>query len=256
MAQVIFLENCTFLIPTKIDSEDRKINLTLVVDYLLKHFKTNIIIAEQDTESKVKSFFKWGSKVKHIFVPSTNDFFHKTRLLNIMIKDATTDVVVSYDSDIILPLNQYLDTFALLNSKQIHFAYPFNSRVYHIEKAQRGMFEKNLSLDDVGSHTTMKHPGVPPGGVLFMNKAEFAKCGYENENFKSWGAEDIERTVRIEKFGYAVARMNGLIFHLEHDRTPHSTDANPHYKENEVEFKKTVAMSKEELENYIKSWQF
>ena len=47
---MIDLSDLTLMIPVKIDSDDRVLNLNVVATYLRHHFKTNIIIAEQGPE--------------------------------------------------------------------------------------------------------------------------------------------------------------------------------------------------------------
>jgi hypothetical protein len=47
----------------------------------------------------------------------------------------------------------------------------------------------------------------------------------------------------------------GKLFHVDHDRTPNSSDANSHFLANNAEYDKVKAMSKEELSAYITTWR-
>ena len=49
-----------------------------------------------------------ADRLTHIFEENDKNYFHRTRLLNDMVMMTTTDVVVNYDCDIILPLESYL----------------------------------------------------------------------------------------------------------------------------------------------------
>jgi len=253
---MIDLLDVTFMIPTRIESEDRKNNLTIVVDYLIKHFNTNIIICEQDSTEKVTSFFKpnWKPNCKHVFLKSDSTLFHKTRCLNVMTKMSTTPIVVSFDSDILFPINQLVESRDIIKNKTDFFVYPFNTRLYHIEKPLIPTIKRTLDLNSIGSHTTCRHLGLPPGGAFFMDKAMFYQCGLENENFLSWGPEDQERAYRVKKLGFNIRNVEGPIFHLDHERTPNSNHQHSQYERNQSEFKKIQSYSVQQLRNYIGTW--
>lgn len=253
---MIDLLDVTFMIPIKIESDDRKTNLSICVDYLLKHFNTNIILCEQDVAPKVPELFKdtWHGKCKHIFLPSDGKYFHKTRCLNVMIKQSTTPIVVSFDSDIILPLTQIVEARDLIAQKKCAFAYPFNQRLYHIEKPIIPVFQSTLELETIGSNTTQRHTDVPPGGAFFIDKATFYQCGLENEHFISWGPEDQERASRISKIGHEIKRVIGPIFHLDHIRTENSNHQHDQYERNIQEFNKINNMSRARLLQQIGKW--
>ena len=105
------LTQVTFIIPIRIESEDRLRNVITSVAFLLNNFDTNIIIKEVDKTSvfaeralpQLESFFG-VAKVKHIFEESDDPLFHRQRVLNEMIMEADTEIVVNYDCDVILPL--------------------------------------------------------------------------------------------------------------------------------------------------------
>ena len=106
------LTQATFIIPIRIESEDRLRNVITSVAFLLNNFDTNIIVKEVDKTSvfaeralpQLESFFG-VAKVKHIFEESDEPLFHRQRVLNEMIMEADTEIVVNYDCDVILPLN-------------------------------------------------------------------------------------------------------------------------------------------------------
>jgi hypothetical protein len=89
-----------------------------------------------------------------------------------------------------------------------------------------------------------------------MNKDKFIKAGMENENFISWGPEDVERRDRLIKLGYRVASSDGKLFHLEHSRTFNSNTTNPLFSNNEQEYQKILNMSQDQLKQYIGTWQW
>ena len=50
------LKNATFIMPLRIESEDRLRNIVISLAYLLKNFDTNVIIQEVDTDSKFQNY--------------------------------------------------------------------------------------------------------------------------------------------------------------------------------------------------------
>ena len=47
-------KDVTFIIPVRFDSEDRRRNFKICIDYLLNNFDTNIIVLESDTENIIQ----------------------------------------------------------------------------------------------------------------------------------------------------------------------------------------------------------
>lgn len=246
------------MIPIQIESEDRKTNLTIVVDYILKHYNTKIIICEQDRVSKVEKLFKheWRNSVKHIFVKSDSDLFHKTRCLNTMAKASETPIVISYDSDVLFPINQIYDAVQNIVKRKSFFTYPFNTRLYHIEKPQIPKIRETLDISSIGSNTSMRNKDIPPGGCLVMDKASLFRCQGYHEGMISYGPEDQEIVYRVAKLGFPVDRVVGPIFHLEHVRTPNSNHQHSHYQRNNEEYDKIKAMTEKQLKDYIGTWNW
>ena len=66
--------------------------------------------------------------------------------------------------------------------------------------------------------------------TLINRTSSYKKMYGENENFVSWGPEDVERYVRAVKMGLKVARVPSYIFHLEHPRGSDSSKENPQFE--------------------------
>ena len=105
----------TFLIPVKLESQDRVRNLRTVITHLVSNYDAKIIVKECDTEPRFESLV--GSELKdrinYSFEKQTQSFFHKTKLLNDMIEMSTTDVVANYDTDVILPIQSVYKAYEI-----------------------------------------------------------------------------------------------------------------------------------------------
>ena len=131
------LTDATFIIPIRIESEDRLRNVITSVAFLLNNFNTNILIKEVDKTSvfkeralpQLESFFG-EVKVKHIFEESDEPLFHRQRVLNEMIMEADTDIVVNYDCDVILPLESYVTAYTGIMERIYDVVYPYGSGMY------------------------------------------------------------------------------------------------------------------------------
>ena len=97
----------TFLIPVKLESQDRVRNLTTVITYLASNYDAKIIVKECDTEPRFETLVgtQFTDRIDYSFEKQTQPFFHKTKLLNDMIEMATTEVVANYDTDVVLPIS-------------------------------------------------------------------------------------------------------------------------------------------------------
>jgi hypothetical protein len=87
-----------------------------------------------------------------------------------------------------------------------------------------------------------------------MNKEKYIQGGMENENFLSWGPEDVERRDRFIKLGYKIGSIEGKLFHLDHSRTFNSDTTNPRFKANEEEYSKIKSFTREQLKQYVETW--
>lgn len=249
---MINFKDVTFIVPTRFDSEDRRNNFKISMNYLLRNFDTNIIVLDSDKESNEEFVNSVSSKIKYIFEKNNEKLFHRTKLLNDMTKIAETNIVVNYDVDVIFEIQEYIDSRQkILDGCTLCF--PYAGKFYDIPKK----FFKNVNDDTLTTiplnECTLFNPNSV-GGATFFDKKKYGDIGWENENFVSWGHEDWERIVRTQKMGYEVCRTNGILYHLTHSRNFNSSDQNPYYNFNGQEFNKVKNMSKENLDNYIKKW--
>ena len=129
---MIDLSNVTFIIPSEIDTDDRLRNIILSISFLLNIFDCKVIVKESD---EMKKFEMWKlahyqihsdtSNLTYQYEENHDDHFHRTRLLNEMVIDATTEIVVNYDSDIILPISSYVTTKGICFDHESDVVYPY-----------------------------------------------------------------------------------------------------------------------------------
>jgi hypothetical protein len=284
---MIDLSNVTFIIPLRIDSDDRLRNIILSVSFLLNVFDCKVIVKESDEISK---FNTWAlpliesiadtKNLTYIFEENYDDHFHRTKILNEMIMQTTTEIVVNYDSDIILPIQSYVKAKEMLDSGKYDVVYPYRFG----EKGERKVVldtkvedETDLNcllnfplikefISDFNPETFDKSYGYAQnvnglgwseyGMVQFFN-IQVYKNGYlENENFIAYAPEDVERHHRWNILGYTIGRVDNHAYHLEHKRTQNSWFNNPFMQKNNQLWEYLKELSKDQVINYYENQEY
>ena len=255
----IYLNDVTFCIPILLDSNDRKENLDLCIKHIKKHFNTKIIVTEEIDIPITSVIEEVVLENRCTYMKSNNKEFHRTKMLNDMFKSANTSYVANWDADVLIsPISIYLSVVQLRQGVTMVFPYE-----WAFARIPRNPYYKDLLWTlDIGIVGTTLFNGmhtsdVPSyGGAVFVNKEDYLKIGGENENFISFGAEDVERVVRTKKLEYSITRVPGVLYHLQHWVGINSSTRNPFFLQNKLEYEKVEKMTKEELLNYIKTWHW
>lgn len=261
------LTKATFIIPVRIESQDRMRNVITSTIFLLQNFDTNIIIKEVDDSSVYERFVapqireclgESYKSVRHFFQYSTEPLFHRQRILNEMVMASKTEIVVNYDCDVILPIDSYLQSYNSILNGEYDVVYPYGQGMYQrqvtpdndvvsefLEDFDFGVLDKNSK-----EHTS------DYGWAQFFRRQVYIDGGLENENFRAYAPEDLERFYRFQTLGYNVGRVNNTVYHLEHERGENSWFNNPHMANNTQEWEKIKVMSKEELIEYYSEQEY
>jgi len=267
------LKEATFIIPLRIETDDRMRNIITTLIYLLRGFDTNIIVKEFDSVSTFEqsvlpqlqqALTKDQLKnLVHVFEQTDDYTFHRTKLLNDMTMMATTPIVVNYDSDIILPKHVYKQAVDLIMNGFINPEFP-NAKPEPIKVVYPygyGEYQRQIFFDDeqasnfINSNfnflafTNTRPWDAKFGFCQFFDREEYIRLGMENENFVSYGYEDDERYNRFNQLSH-VARIDDAVYHLEHKRTSNSWFNNPHIEENRSLFGYLSRMSPENILKY------
>lgn len=245
----IDLTDTTFIIPVYHDHDDRKMNIMLTIAFLLKNFNTNILIAEQGGNE-----FQFMSKYVDYITFDDMKVFHRTRMINEMVKKCKTEIIVNWDGDNICTPAQVYEAINLIR-KGADIAYPFDGRVVRVPRYMFNDIIGSLDVHDIKAEKCMtKQSSV--GHAVIMKRQSFIKAGMENENFISWSSEDSERFGRFRILELKVERSKGKIYHIDHFIGVNSSSKNPFFQQGQNEFYKINEMSKEQLTEYINTWEW
>jgi len=252
----INLNKLSILIPVRIDSEERLENLRLVTSYLALNFNCEIIVLEADRSPKVDKNDLPREIIYH-FIRDEKESFHHTRYNNRLLSMSTKPYIAFYDTDVVLTIQQIADAYYSLESDTADVVYPYDGVFVAVDSLLKKMFGKAMDINFLVRNerklTIATKRSV--GGCVLMDKRKYLEAGGDNENFSSWGPEDLERWKRMKVLGYRISRIPGSIFHL-----PHPRNADSGYRSIDQryvlfeEYIRICSMSPARLRKYIESW--
>ncbi len=259
------MKDLTFLIPTRIETEDRLRNIISSVSYLLKHLPAKVIVKEVSNHPTFKhrampeiKKYSDTSNLTYLYEETEEPLFCKSKVLNDLIVAADTKFVVNYDADCILPLTSYHQAYAVLQSGKADVVYPYGCGVYQW-KAEYNMqvyeeFVSTLDYRILDKRKTLSNSTI--GWTQFVNRQKYIDSYMMNENFISWGCEDDEFYFRMSTLGNRIARLDDYVYHLEHSRTHNSWFSSPKFNDNWNLWNKIKTFDRNQLIQYYEEQEY
>lgn len=242
------LSDVTFTIPVYFDHKDRQENLEMCIAMLKKYFATNIVVMEHNGDK-----FKYLSKYVQ-YKQCKGAYFHRTKMLNDMAKEAETPFVFNWDADITVSPLQIIEAVDMLRGG-VDMVYPYDGRFARVPRLR---YKELVACLDVGTFANDKFVGtrqgdmISVGGAVGFNVKSLLEGGGENERFISYGAEDVERYHRFKLLGYKVERVKGILYHIDHFISKDSSTKHEHFEANQEEWRRVQKLTKEQLKEYIR----
>ena len=262
------LSDTTFIVPLRIESDDRLRNVIVSSIYLLDNTDCQIIVKESDktsvfAESALPQIRECvgdkADRLTHIFEENQEEYFHRTRLLNDMVMMTTTDVVVNYDCDIILPLESYVTSEEKIVSGECDVVYPYGDGNWQYQIFATDELVSEFINDDYDLsilRTKSRVYDAKYGFCQAFATKKYIEGGLENENFIAYGYEDDERYFRFNKLGYNVCRLDAHVYHMEHARTNNSWFTNPFIHNNKNLYDTLKEFDKAQLQEYYENQDY
>jgi len=255
----------TFLIPTRIESEDRLRNIISSVSYLLKHVPAKVIVKEVSHHPTFKfraipEIRKYAntSNLTYLYEETQESLFCKSKVLNDLIVASDTKIIANYDADCILPIESYFQAHDAINNDQVDVVYPYGCGVYQWRaEYDQGIYEEfvnQLNVSILDKKKTLSNSTI--GWTQFINRQKYIESYMMNENFISWGCEDDEFYYRMSVLGNRIGRIDNYVYHLEHSRTHNSWFSNPNFNNNWTLWNIIKTFDKERLVKYYESQDY
>ena len=255
----------TFLIPTRIETEDRLRNIISSVSYLLKHTDAKVIVKEVAPHNNflfralpiIKKYVDI-TNLTSLYEESNEPLFCKSKVLNDLIVASETKFVANYDTDCILPLDSYYNAYHLLESNQVDVVYPYQCGIYQWRSTYNmdtfNSFMNTLSTNVLDKDKSLSNSTI--GWTQFINRQKYIESYMMNENFISWGCEDDEFYFRMSTLGNRIARVEDYVYHLEHSRTENSWFSNPNFNNNWQLWHTIKTFDRNQLIQYYKGQEY
>ena len=265
--EYVDLRDTTFMIPLRVETQDRMRNAITILTYLLRGFNTNVMVLENDSNPTFKenvlpvleqSVPAFNLKNLNYMYEETEEYmFHRTRMLNDMTMKADTDIVVNYDTDILLPKNVYSQACQVIRDGTSSFVYPYGMGNYQFQVQASDEQVTNFINSNFNflAFTSKRQWDAKFGFVQFCDRKEYIRLGMEIEDFKAYGYEDDERFQRFSRLS-KVYRIEDMVWHLEHERTSNSWFNNPHIESNKKLYEKLIKLKPKELLKYCQTQQY
>lgn len=244
------------IVPVRIDGADREENIRTITAYLRRHTRdTELILIECDTVPKVPADIRTQFD-KEIFL-EVKGAFSRAHTMNCGLLAATREVVAFYDADVFVHQGALRWAIDMITSGKAAVVLPFNGLFVDISGSRRSAAIKALDTGDLAFTKADAINAMPEatarrvdGGVLIADRAVMLREGGFNKRMVSYGWEDVEVLVRLERLGYYRRYAPFNLIHLDHFRGPDSVK-NEHYSRNEAEFRKVKAMRRGALRAYV-----
>lgn len=252
----------TIVMPVRIESDEREANLKAVLHHVCG-LGCRIILLEADIQSALKEKKEMNTEmmrcIEYEFVTDSSPIFHRTRYINRLLNETSTEIVAVWDADILIAYHQVYEAVDNI-LKGCTIAYPYNGEYVMLSELESDAARRNFDIENLKSlklHSVFGRPFC--GGVFLAHRQRYLQCGGENEHFTGWGPEDAERLRRVSILGHSVKwTEEGQAYHLNHSRGKNSD----FYSEEDAirlrkELVKVCSMKKDELQDYItgKSWK-
>lgn len=211
----------TVAIPVRIEGDERRRNLAAVLENLSQYDGLRVIVLEADDTPKLRR----TPYAEVVFVEDRTPLFYRTKYINQLCRMCRTPYIGVWDTDVVVPRPQFDEALELLRDQKADMVYPYDGRFYNVSgRALEAYFEqRNEEQLHLLTQSTIPVWGRHScGGAFLADRSAYVAAGGENEAFRGWGPEDLERYKRWEIQGYRVARVQGPIFHLDHPRGPNS----------------------------------
>ena len=268
---MVDLSKATFIIPLRIESEDRMRNIITLLCFLFGNFDTNVIVKEVDKTPvfeenvlpQVREFIGKSLNLIHVFEESDDPVFYRMHILNEMLAMSKTEVVINYDCDVLLPIDSYVSAYQSILNGESDVVYPFGTGNYQKQVNADDELVSEFLNNDFDFSILDKKSNIWTsdfGWIQFFNRQVYFDGGMENENFRGSSPEDKERYFRFTTLGYKVNRIENFIYHLEHSRGrnswPTSVQGNPYMRENFEVWESIQKMDKQQLINYYSTQSY
>lgn len=213
-----YLNDVTFLLILRIDSQELIENINTVVKYLTNHFNTTIKILEVGEIQHYLPVFE-SNEVMYEFVADNSRMLNKNKWINFMLPEVHTPFFSVWDIDIIVSRGQVIEGIENLRSGNSVMNLPYDGRICYCDKLMSNIFRQTLSIDQLQKYESafeLYEGWNSHGAVFFAEKKRYLKTGIENERIFNLKIAEEDRVKRLEVSDLLISRVTGPVYKLWH----------------------------------------
>ena len=263
--------NASIIIFYKRDSDDREINLKILLDFYKKHYENYEIIIMTDTVTHFQLINLENYSNVEVFVVDSDlpHNWNKMKAYNRGVPNTMYENLIFNDVDVIFDPACLKESLELLSKDNEKVILPNDGHCICVKESGRDKFKQLLDYEylykliDHNNYNQLNFENdniligslSAPGGGFIMKKRVVYNCNGFNPNFEGWGFEDDETLLRFNKMGYTVCRLVGVkpMFHMNHSNAIRETNVN--YKTNENIYKFVSKLDSKLLHLYSNTWR-
>ena len=190
----------SIVIPYKAGNSFRERNLLFTIEYYLKNFPDiEVILSEQNGDSEISNALstKYGGRFFHYNHIIIDEYFCKSKLINLGVLSSNSDLLMMIDGDVILPVNSIYKAFDYCKNETCSVYQPFSYINYLTESQTRQYIREGIV-------TQYKTSEIMPiqkytGGVNVFSKKTFQFVNGFDEYISGWGSEDDSFLAKIKR---------------------------------------------------------
>lgn len=271
MENYIDLQDISFIIPIRIDTDERGQNLEILYNFYKKScINVQFIFVENDKESKSIKWVCLDKNDKYYLIQNDKEF-NKCLTYNIGAKLSDRKYFCFMDIDVIVRPIQIIKAQEKIEKYHMDLMIAYNGvALYLTEKIKQ---EFSLKMDyDLLQSLIPENPRVnykndfllvgnihAVGGCLLIERNIFFKFNGFNPLIWGWGFDDNEIISRTQRLGYQIGQINGkndVLWHFPHENhTSLPKNHHSHYNINHQIVDMVEHLTKLQLQEYIKTWE-
>lgn len=255
------MKDLSFIIPIRVDTEDRIDNCLTVLRFLYTHFpESEVLLMEQDSQVRTQRIQEAFPTVRHDFLLNP-DRFSKSVAVNTGIALSTRSMICMCDTDILLHPEAIRRATQMIRGHIKRVVIPHNRMFLDMSGELKAEIVASLDLEKYGRVRRFSDAPIRDdlmlrennGGIFVADKEVLILEGGLNKKMISYGWEDSEFSRRLDKLGYYTFMLPEFnLVHLDHRRGPDS-QINEMFNVNRKEFEKISAMSRRALRRYVET---
>jgi GT2 family glycosyltransferase len=192
---------------------DRIMNLKKTLEWVSAFSNIDIVLVEQDSESKVSHL---ALPVRHIFAKNSGPY-NRSWAFNIALRYNQNPMIAFGDSDIVMEPGEFAASVNQLTEFEV--VSPYSSILDLTQEESNYSFQNLLSIKRPGrGETDNQRINLCGGLVLFRTEAAMKVGGWAENYFVGWGGEDDFQTFKVDKLGLKTKVMPHRAYHFHHSK--------------------------------------